>query len=123
MVENTVDIRKRVENAPISPGTLEPFTELVHSRVDIAGKKVEVIPMLYEGASEAQLSEGDLEKNDQIVRETPSDLMSENDVIVLTQASMVRVTDTIPEKDKKAPILSSPKLAMDHLNELILSMM
>jgi hypothetical protein len=96
---------------------------LVYSQVDIAGKKIDVITMLYEGEFEALLSEGDPEKHDQIVGVTLSDLMSENDVIVLAQASMARVADTIPEKGKKAPILSSPKLAMGHLNKPILSMM
>jgi Asp/Glu/hydantoin racemase len=123
MVDIALSMGKRLGVAATAHCTLKPTTDLVFERAKVLGKDVKVDSRLCEGAYEAMFSEGDPEKHDQIVRQTLSDLMSENDVIVLAQASMARVADTILEKDKKAPILSSPKLAMEHLNELILSMM
>ena len=41
--------------------------------------------------------------------------MARNDVIILAQASMARVADTIPPEEQKVPILSSPRLAIEAL--------
>jgi Asp/Glu/hydantoin racemase len=47
------------------------------------------------------------------------DLSSEADVIVLAQASMARVVDTLDEADKKIPILASPGIAIAHIATLL----
>jgi hypothetical protein len=41
--------------------------------------------------------------------------MDRNDVIILAQASMARVANTIPSEEQKVPILSSPRLAIEAL--------
>ena len=41
------------------------------------------------------------------------------DVILLAQASMARVVDTLPEADKRIPILASPPAAIAHLASLL----
>ena len=41
------------------------------------------------------------------------------DVIVLAQASMARVVDTLTEEEKKVPILASPPVAMEYLKEIL----
>ncbi len=41
------------------------------------------------------------------------------DVVLLAQGSMSRVADTIPPAEKVAPILSSPRLAMERVRELL----
>ena len=45
-------------------------------------------------------------------------LSKDVDVIVLAQASMARVVDALSPEDKPVPILSSPRLAMEHLATL-----
>jgi hypothetical protein len=41
------------------------------------------------------------------------------DVIVLAQASMARVVDTLKPEDKRVPILASPSIAVDYLATVI----
>jgi hypothetical protein len=41
------------------------------------------------------------------------------DVIVLAQASMARVVESLPPADRAVPILSSPRSAVEHLARLI----
>jgi hypothetical protein len=40
-------------------------------------------------------------------------------VIVLAQASMARVVDTLAPADKRVPILASPEIAIDHLSTIL----
>jgi len=56
---------------------------------------------------------GDLQTHDRIVRQHLADLMAHNDVVILAQASMARVADKIPSAEQAAPVLSSPRLAME----------
>ena len=43
------------------------------------------------------------------------ELATQVDVIVLAQASMARVVDTLAPEDKRVPILASPGIAVDFL--------
>ena len=43
------------------------------------------------------------------------ELVSQVDVIVLAQASMARVVNTLPADKVIVPVLSSPRLAIEHL--------
>lgn len=99
------------------PTTLEPTSDLVRRRATAAGKKIELTSRLCEGAFEALMS-GDTEKHDSMVAQALIELSAEVDVIVLAQASMARVVDTLPEADKRVPILSSPGLAVQHIADL-----
>ena len=83
----------------------------------LAGKEVQVISKLCEGAFDALMS-GDASKHDAMVAKALKELSSEVDVIVLAQASMARVVDTLDEADKKIPILASPGIAIAHIATL-----
>ena len=74
--------------------------------------------MLCEGAYDA-LFAGDLETHDRIVRDTLKELMARNDVVLLAQASMARVAETIPGEEQAAPILSSPRLAVERARDVL----
>jgi hypothetical protein len=52
---------------------------------------------------------------------TIRELSSEVDVIVLAQASMARVLDTIPDDKRSVEILSSPRMAVEQARRLLLS--
>jgi Asp/Glu/hydantoin racemase len=99
------------------PTTLEPTSDLVRRRATAAGKQIELTSRLCEGAFDALMS-GDTEKHDQMVAKALIELSSQVDVIVLAQASMARVVDTLPEAEKKVPILASPGLAVQHIADL-----
>jgi hypothetical protein len=100
------------------PTTLNPTTDLVKRRAAVAGKEVQVISKLCEGAFDALMS-GDAATHDAMVAAALKELSSQVDVIVLAQASMARVVDTLDAADRKVPILSSPSIAIEHLAKIL----
>jgi Asp/Glu/hydantoin racemase len=118
MVGEALWLGRRVGVAATALTTLEPTTNLVHARAAAMGIAVQVEPILCEGAYAALLA-GDLSTHDAIVRKHVMDLMDRNDVIILAQASMARVVEGISPDDAKVPILSSPRLAMKRLAEVL----
>jgi len=118
MVNKAIKTGTRIGVAATAPTTLKPTTELVHTRASVLGKSVQVESVLCEGAYNA-LFAGDTQKHDQIVAGVLRDLMNRNDVIILAQASMARVAQTIPTEELRIPILSSPRLAMEYVKTLL----
>jgi Asp/Glu/hydantoin racemase len=100
------------------PTTLAPTSDLVKRRAVKAGKEVEVVSRLCEGAFESLMS-GDAARHDTMVAEALKELSSQVDVILLAQASMARVVDTLSEADKKVPIIASPPQAIKHLASIL----
>ena len=98
--------------------TLEPTTNLVHERAAAMGFTVQVEPVLCEGAYAALLA-GDLSTHDAIVRKNVIGLTERNDVVILAQASMARVVEGISQNEARVPILSSPRLAVKRLAEIL----
>jgi Asp/Glu/hydantoin racemase len=100
--------------------TLEPTADLVERRAAAAGKPVTVRPQLCEGAFEA-LTVGDRDRHDELVRDGLRQLFGDVDVVVLAQASMARIADALPEDERSVPVLSSPRLGMEHVARLVQS--
>lgn len=118
MVDCALQMGTRIGVVATVPTTLKPTTELVFERAKHWGKEVQVESVLCEGAFNALMS-GDGETHDRIIRQHLRDLMERTQVIVLAQASMARVAATISPEEQKAPILSSPRLAVEHLRKLL----
>ena len=119
MIDKALTIGTRIGVAATAMTALNPLVDLVRSRADLAGKRVQVEAAFCEGAYAALFSRGDAETHDHIVRETLEGLMSRSDVVLLAQASMQRVSDTIPAAEQTAPILATPRLAIEHLRAIL----
>ncbi len=120
MVNAALHIGSRIGIAATAPTTLKPTTDLVQARAAAMGVAVEVESVLCEGAYDALFS-GNPQKHDEIVSGVLRGLMARNDVIILAQASMARVANAIPAAEQHVPILSSPRLAMEHVRELLVT--
>jgi Asp/Glu/hydantoin racemase len=94
--------------------TLEPTADLISRRAALAGKQIEITSRLCEGAFEALMS-GDAVTHDAKIAAALQELAQQVDVIVLAQASMARVVDTLKPEAKRVPILASPGIAVDYL--------
>jgi Asp/Glu/hydantoin racemase len=94
--------------------TLEPTADLIQRRALLEGKQIELTSRLCEGAFEALMS-GDAAAHDAKVAAALKELSQQVEVIVLAQASMARVVDTLAPEDKRVPILASPGIAVDYL--------
>lgn len=114
MADLAVLTGKRIGVIATLSTTLEPTSDLVRRRAIAAGKEIELVPVLCEGAFDALMS-GDATTHDKKVGDALKKLVNEVDVIVLAQASMARVVDTLNDAEKSVPILASPPLAMEYL--------
>ena len=124
MADEAVRLGSRVGVVATLPTTLEPTAELVARRARAAGRDVDVVDVvdvvqrLCDGAFDA-LQAGDRERHDELVREGVRETAGAVDVIVLAQASMARVTDALGDDEKTVPILSSPRLGMQRVADLV----
>ena len=116
MAEAAVAKGRRIGVAATLRTTLEPTSELLRRKAQEAGKQVELVECLCEGAFEAVM-QGDTETHDALVSKAMVNRLGDVDVIVLAQASMARVVDQLPPEALTAPVLSSPGLAMDYISE------
>jgi len=110
MAEAAVQAGKRIGVAATVRTTLEPTIELLTDRAIAARRDVDLDPELCEGAFEALLA-GDTARHDELVTGALEALRKRVDVVVLAQASMLRVLPQLPS-GSGAPILSSPELAV-----------
>jgi Asp/Glu/hydantoin racemase len=114
MADLAVRTGKKIGVVATLPTTLGPTSDLVRRRAALAGKEIELTSKLCEGAFEALMS-GDSAKHDEMVAKALKELSTQVDVILLAQASMARVVNTLDEADKRVPIVASPPEAIKHL--------
>ena len=119
MADQAVQTGKRIGVIATLSTTLEPTSDLVKRRAAAAGKEIELVSRLCDGAFDALMS-GDTATHDKMVGDALRQLSKEVDVILLAQASMARVVDTLDAADKKVPILASPTIAIQHLASVLL---
>lgn len=67
----------------------------------------------------AALSQGDGETHDALVKAAILELASRVDVIVLAQASMARVLDSLAPGESSVPVLASPQTALYRVRDLM----
>ncbi|MEZ5399158.1 MAG: aspartate/glutamate racemase family protein [Bryobacteraceae bacterium] len=116
MAEQAVTLGSRVGVAATLSTTLGPTLDLLEATAAAAGRSVELTPCLCEGAFEAVVA-GDTATHDRLLSAALADLVTKVDAVVLAQASMARVADAMPAG--AAPILSSPRLAMERVRVLM----
>jgi Asp/Glu/hydantoin racemase len=114
MADRAVQTGKKIGVIATLSTTLDPTADLVKRRAARSGREIELVSVLCEGAFDALMS-GDGSTHDRLVARALEDLSGKVDVIVLAQASMGRVANTLPEEKKRVPILSRPVTAMEFL--------
>jgi Asp/Glu/hydantoin racemase len=118
MADLAVANGKRIGVVATLPTTLEPTADLVKRRAGGAGKEIELTTRLCEGAFDALMG-GNPGLHDQMVAQALRELSAEVDVILLAQASMARVVDTLSDAEKTVPIIASPPEAVRYLASVI----
>ena len=114
MADQAVRTGRRIGVIATLPTTLVPTADLIQRRAALAGRPIELVSRLCEGAF-AALMGGDAAKHDAMVAAALKELAGAVDVIVLAQASMARVVDGLPAAERRVPILASPALAIEFL--------
>lgn len=118
MADQAVATGSRIGVIATLPTTLAPTSDLVQRRAAVAGKNIQLKAVLCEGAFEALMG-GNPTLHDTMVAKALKELSTQVDVIVLAQASMARVVDTLSESEKIVPILASPPIAMAYLASVL----
>ncbi|GGN04412.1 hypothetical protein GCM10010967_44210 [Dyadobacter beijingensis] len=118
MADLAVSKGKRIGVVATLPTTLEPTSDLVQRRAAAAGKEIELTSRLCEGAFDALMG-GNPALHDQLVAEALRELAAQVDVILLAQASMARVVETLSQAEKSVPIIASPPEAVRYLASVI----
>src|SRR4051812_25971681 len=123
MAGGAVQRGRAVGVAATLPTTLGPTAELIRRAADTLGRPVEVTTRLAAGAFDA-LRAGDGARHDALVMAALQELAVEVDVIVLAQASMARAVGGAASLDangRAVPILTSPRLGVERLSEVVRS--
>ncbi len=118
LADRAIELGSRVGVIATLATTLAPTADLIRRRAATlrrAPGEVTIVSHLCEGAF-AELEAGNLERHDELVRAGLRELLPRVDVVVLAQASMARVADTLAESESHGtPILSSPRLGMERV--------
>lgn len=96
----------RIGVAATLHSTIQPTTELIRKKADMAGKKISVQSKVIENVG-TLLAEGKEELYDERVGEELRRLLRDNEIVVLAQASMARAVEKWPEEEKSR-CLTSP---------------
>jgi hypothetical protein len=118
MAEKAVTSGRRIGAIATLGTTLKPTVELLRGTAARLGRDVAIESCLCEGAFEAVIR-GDTETHDQSVGANLLQLAAKVDVIVLAQASMARVAQSLPPDSTRPPVLSSPELAIAQAREAL----
>ncbi|MGA8203384.1 MAG: aspartate/glutamate racemase family protein [Woeseiaceae bacterium] len=118
MAEKAVETGRRIGVAATLSTTLRPTADLVRKVAAERDLDIEIVEQLCEGAFEAVMA-GDGATHDRIVRDGLTKGLRGVDAIVLAQASMARVLDTLPANALSAPVYSSPRLGVERARDVL----
>ena len=121
MAEKAVDAGRRIGVAATLASTLNPTADLVRTVAAEQGKEIEIVEQLCEGAFDAVMA-GDGETHDRLVGEGLTHGLKGVDAIVLAQASMARVLETLPGDALTVPVYSSPELGVERARDALKGM-
>ena len=117
MAELAVARSARIGVAATVPMTLDPTVRLLRETAAVIGREIALVPLLVEEAF-ARLTAGDRAGHDTLLAAAFTRLLDEVEIVVLAQASMARVVESLPESQRPR-FLSSPRLGMSRVRDLL----
>jgi hypothetical protein len=118
MAEKAVAEGRKVGVLATLSTTLAPTVDLVRRKAAEAGREIEIVEHLCEGAFEAVMA-GDGATHDRFVGAAITEAMRGVDAIVLAQASMARVVSALPPEAIPAPVFSSPERGVERAGDVL----
>lgn len=117
MAEKAVSLGRKIGVIATVESTMKPSCNLVYTKAKDAGKEIEVVEYLVNGALDILMKENNLQKHNELVLEQIKKAEEECDVVVLAQGSMTAILPYL--KETKKPVLTSPKLAIERMKEML----
>jgi Asp/Glu/hydantoin racemase len=118
MADEAVRLGTQIGVLATSQTTIGPTTGLIQERAGLAGKRVNIETAVCQGAFEAH-RRGDYVTHDALVKKELKALIKRVQVVVLAQATMERVADQLSDREKSVPILTSPRLGVQRLKQML----
>ncbi len=113
MAEEAVKLGSKIAVVATVASTMGPSTRLIKHKAKEAGKEIEIVECLVDGALKVLMQEGDRAKHNQLVKEKMISIQDDVDVFVLAQGSMVVL---LPElADIQKPVLTSPRMGVQKM--------
>ncbi len=117
MAEEAVKLGNKIAVVATVACTMGPSTRLIQSKAAEAGKSVQIVECLVDGALKVLIEEGNREKHNLLVKEKMLSVQDEVDVYVLAQGSMVVL---LPELlDIRQPVLTGPRLGVQKMRQVL----
>ena len=118
MAQRAVEIGTKIGVVATVQSTMFPSCNLIRAKAAEAGKTVEIVEYLVDGALTVLLKENNRAKHNAMVLDSVKRAEAECDVIVLAQGSM---TVLLPElKGINKPVLTSPRLGVERAREILM---
>ena len=117
MAEQAVAQGVRIAVVATVRSTMQPSCALVRSKARDAGKKVEVVEYLVDGALDVLMKEKNREKHDRLVLDLLRQAEQENDLILLAQGSMITLEPYLSQV--AVPVLTSPRLGVEKVRQTL----
>lgn len=118
MAEYVVQTASKIGVLATLPTTLSPTMNLIKRSAESVGREVEVEFELCDAAFNYLKAERYLE-HDELIRDGIRRLSRKCEVVVLAQASMARVLESMSPGEVSVPVLSSPPLLVDYLKKVL----
>lgn len=119
MAKSAVSGFDRVGVVATLPTTLHPTMRLLEEKAAEAGKRVEVVDGLAQGAYDALIG-GDPQKHDELILQAAKKLSGSVPCIVLAQGSMMRMRGRL-ERETGITVLASPPCCVEYIAGLLKS--
>ena len=111
MIQAAVGIGDRIAVVATAATTLEPTRLMLEQEGARVGRSLTIRLRLVDDALPALLA-GDPDTHDRLVVTAVREAAQDADVVLLAQATMARVLDTLAERPVGVPVLASPQLAL-----------
>ena len=119
MAERAVELGTRIGVVATVQSTMQPSCNLIRAKAAEAGKSVDIVEYLVDGALAVLLKENDRAKHNAMVLDSVKRAEAQCDVIVLAQGSMTVLLPELTNISK--PVLTSPRLGVERARDLLRS--
>jgi Asp/Glu/hydantoin racemase len=119
MIRAAIRIGKRIGVIATAKPTLLPTMSEITKQAQLGSIDIQVSSVLVDYAYPFLVS-GDYDRYSNLIKEAILKTMLDNDVIILAQASMARAAEIIEESERRVPVLTSPRFAVEELRKYVL---
>lgn len=117
MARKAVGLGRKIAVIATVQSTVGPSVRLIETEARRADVEVSVSPHLVDGAMMILIEKGDVETHNRMVIGAVEKAAEDHDVVVLAQGSMVVLAPLLTSIKK--PVLTSPRLGVEYVRELL----